>query len=627
MSPIRRWTRRWPAFCVMVGVGLVQACGSDNTGNTSPTPSITITLSPTSASVQQGGSTTVTATVTGSNGFTGTPVVSITGAPAGVTGTLANVQTSGTTTTVTVTVNVAATTAPGSYSITVNASGTGVTAVTSTFSLTVTAAPVSGFTLSMSPATLSVTQGANGTSTVNITRSNFTGAVALAVTGAPNGVTATLNPTSATTNTSTLTVAAAANAATGSATLTITGTGTGVANQTATLPITITAATGANGNVTVDFSTCANDQKPIWFAFQNGTSGWTQVTGTADVYRFNITQSKAGIAYVTQSGGETNVLVQYTTQTEATAGTVVTCQSVGGGKTLTGTVAGLATGDLASIGLGGADASAPANGPYTLNFVASGNQDLVAYKTNALNPGTNDRLIIRRDLNIASGGAIPVLDFGASEAVTPATATAPVTGATGSEQMFANMSYLTGASCAAGPLGTNLAASASFTMRGVPAGSQRATDYHQMLIAAATGTTAFRGVIESFHTLAARTFTLPAALPAPTVTTLAGAYKRLQAVITLPSDYQTALDLTYSTSTRSADVGATFGWLGSANATLAFPDFSGVSGWQDSWMPPSNASVQWGVQAVGTSINVLSGQTAFCTEGARARLAVVQGTM
>jgi hypothetical protein len=50
--------------------------------------------------------------------------------------------------------------------------------------------------VSAAPATLTLTQGQNGTATVTITRGgNFAGAVNLAATGAPTGVTATLNPT------------------------------------------------------------------------------------------------------------------------------------------------------------------------------------------------------------------------------------------------------------------------------------------------------------------------------------------------------------------------------------------------------------------------------------------------
>jgi hypothetical protein len=620
--------RRWAVLCLAIGAGLLQACG-DKSDTTSPTPTLTVSISPSSASVAQGGSTTVTATATGANGFTGVPAVTVTGLPTGVTIVPSNLQTSGTTTTVTVTINVAATTAPGTYQIAVNASGTGVSNVTTNFSLTVTAASAGSYTLSATPASVSVTQGgAAATSTINIARTGgFAGSVALAVSGAPTGVTATVAPTSTTTNSSTLTVTAAAGATTGNATLTITGTATGVANQTVTIPLTVAASSGGSGNVAVDFSTCSTADRPIWLAVQNGTTGWTVVTPTADVYRFNITQTRGGIAYTTQgANGATTVSVQYYTQAELTAGTLTLCARLGGSKTLSGTVAGLAAGDVATISLGGGFATAAANGAYNLTGVANGNQDLVAARSNFLTPGTNDRIIIRRDQNIATGGTIPVLDFGAAEAFAPATATATITGA-GSDQVISTMQYLTG-SCAFSSLGTTLVSGTTFTMRGVPAATQRATDFHQVFVAASTGTTATsptRAVFETFRTLANRTIALGVALPTPTVTNLTGAYKRLQAVVTLPSDYQQSLTLTYFTTNRTASVTATFGWLGGATATLAFPDFAGVTGWQDAWMPASSATVTWTV--TGTGVSGLGPSNSFCAENARMRIASVSGTL
>ena len=45
------------------------------------------------------------------------------------------------------------------------------------------------------------------------------------------------------------------------------------------------------GNVTVDFSTCS--VAPIWFAIQDGTGPWSQILGSSNIYRFDITSSKA----------------------------------------------------------------------------------------------------------------------------------------------------------------------------------------------------------------------------------------------------------------------------------------------------------------------------------------------
>src|SRR5262249_48060290 len=80
------------------------------------------------------------------------------------------------------------------------------------------------FSLSASPTPLTVAQGASGTSTITVAPKNgFTGSVAFTATGLPAGVTASFNPTSATT-TSVLTLSASSTATPGTSTVTVTGT-------------------------------------------------------------------------------------------------------------------------------------------------------------------------------------------------------------------------------------------------------------------------------------------------------------------------------------------------------------------------------------------------------------------
>ncbi len=102
------------------------------------------------------------------------------------------------------------------------------------------------------------------------------------------------------------------------------------------------------------------------------------------------------------------------------------------------------------------------------------------------------------------------------------------------------------------------------------------------------------------------------------VTSLAAPFKRLQATVTIPSDYQTSATFSYS----SAEISATYGWLGGASATLAIPDFTAVSGWNNDWVPPVSATVDWSFRATGS--NLAGGL--FCSEGANIRTAQVSET-
>ena len=196
----------------------------------------TLDSSSTYEAVDTGSSITSTMTVAALNGFSGTVAFTVTGLPAGATGTFvpSSVTGSGTST---LTITTPSTTLLGNYTVTVTATS-GSLVHTADITLEVNAPP--DFTLTASPATQTVAQGAGTTYTPTVAAANgFTGAVGLTVSGLPAGATATFNPTSVTTaGTSTLTVTTAATTPGGSFTLTITGTsGTLVHTTTVTLVV------------------------------------------------------------------------------------------------------------------------------------------------------------------------------------------------------------------------------------------------------------------------------------------------------------------------------------------------------------------------------------------------------
>ena len=102
--------------------------------------------------------------------------------------------------------------------------------MTVNFTLTVTAAP--SYDLALSPDELSIGQSGGSTIQVTLARTNFTGAVDLSIEGAPAGVTAAFDPTSALGAASTLALTVGATTAVGEHTLTVRG----VANELADRP-------------------------------------------------------------------------------------------------------------------------------------------------------------------------------------------------------------------------------------------------------------------------------------------------------------------------------------------------------------------------------------------------------
>lgn len=480
--------------------------------------------------------------------------------------------------------------------------------------------PTGSFALSVAP--VAVLEGGSGESQITIVRNGgFTGSVALVVSGAPAGLSATIEPSFTNGTTATLLVTTlATTVTTGSAALTITGTAAGQSTQAATATVAISPSTAGAGNVTVDFSTC--DSRPIWFAFQDGTGAWTQILGSGDVYQFNIASSKGGTAWV--NAGSPYLEVSFASQAEMAGAPISRCGvRPGPTKSVSGTIAGRSSGDVVYLGLGGGYANPEEGGPvttnsFTLTGIRDGVHDLLAFLTNST--GLGERLIIRRDQSIVNNETLRTLDFLGTEAFAPASGAVTVTGAgAGTTGVSHDMWYYTGPDCAEFQLYDQPNSGASFVMRGIPAAQQRATDVHVVGLY-------FSGswVYESFHTLADRVIALPAPLPAPTITAPPGGHKRVQASLTLPSEYQAGISLYYSYQggpqrgfqggPQRGFLKASFAWLGGATATLAVPDFSAVSGWRSAWMPASSALVNWSFYALGANSAAAGG---YCAENAR----------
>src|SRR5204862_358089 len=156
-------------------------------------PDFTLGASPSRRTVVQGTSTSYTATITPSNGFTGQVTFTVSGLPAGASGSFApNPATSSSTLSVTT----SGSTPVGSYPLTITGVSGSLTHTT-TATLVVTAA--ADFTLGASPSSQTVVQGASTSYTATITPINgFTGQVTFTVSGLPAGAGGSFTPNPAT---------------------------------------------------------------------------------------------------------------------------------------------------------------------------------------------------------------------------------------------------------------------------------------------------------------------------------------------------------------------------------------------------------------------------------------------
>jgi hypothetical protein len=581
--------------------------GDDGPGG--PSGSIAIAVAPGTLDLAAGASGTVTVTVTRSGGFAGAVNLAVTGLPTGVTMAAAAIAAGATS--ATLTVQAAAATAAATSTVTVTGSASGVSNATGTFSLAITASAAGGFTLALSPTSLTVPQGSSGTTTVTITKTApFTGAVALSATGLPSGVTAAFDPSSVTGGTSTLTLTASGSAATGSHTITVRGAGTGVSDQSATLALTVNQAS-SGGNVV--WPVCPGGLVPIWFAYQDGTGPWTPVNVAGNAFRFSVSQSRAGIAYVTQNpDGSFSLSVLYFAASELPAQATSQCAQTGS-KTVNGSVAGLSGTQQAGIALGNSFASVLPGAPptFTLNLVRDGVVDLLASRSILTINGTSvttttDKLIFRRGLNPASGSTLPLLDFGSTEAFDPVTRNITINNLMG-ESSIVGMWYHTSNGFVNSFFGGFPASGGTQTYPGVPAARQQAGDLHAMQLAAGPYTSStidrLRFVLAYFAEATDRTVTLGPQLNTPTVSTAATApYVRWRVQLAVQPEYDKAWTASWSQAgtggnARTAVISATVGYLGSAPATveLVIPDFASVTGWNNTWGPRTGVQAQYTV--------------------------------
>lgn len=145
-------------------------------------------------------------------------------------------------------VSTSGSTPPSSYTITLIGSANGVMHETNAI-LTVEVAQPFDFSISLSPAQQTITPGGSTTSTVTVNLlSGKSESVTLSVAGAPNGVSASLSPTSETPSfTSTLSITTTSSVSPGQYPLTITGT-----SKTASHPTTFMLTVGQSPDFRID---------------------------------------------------------------------------------------------------------------------------------------------------------------------------------------------------------------------------------------------------------------------------------------------------------------------------------------------------------------------------------------
>lgn len=536
------------------------------------------------------------------------------GLPTGVTAAFVTSPTAGNS--IGVTFTVAANTASGSYTAELRATGTGITPATLPVPFTVLG--VGSLTVASSRNAVSIAQNASGNTSIIVTRTNFTGAVTLALIGLPTGATATFDANPIATNGTTLTFAASPAVVPGSYPITVTASAPQVASPASTIVTLIVTATGTGGNTTIRFCGSAAEI-PVWLGFASSTS-WTRVTvGANNSFTFDFPTS-GSITWVTQHGPDDfRITIAAGTRDEIALIAAGQCASPSN-RMATGMLAGLGGADQAQVIFGPRPSTnAPnfATPSFSFTLLPDGALDLLASRSSfdaLANAFLANRVLVQRALNPSNGGSLGTLSFDGPGAITPESKVLTVTGAVGAESLATSSSFRT-ASGAMISLGTSvITVGNSATVRHLPVAQLQAGDFHTFIASATLnggGITTIRRATQTIASPTATSLTLGAVPGEPIVTPFETSAERVRftSLVAFQSDYTrlyTAGWFQQSGNTRR-DVSMTVTEAMAAITTgsdgtrsrLRVPDFSAAPGWNLLWESRPGLATNYEVSASG----------------------------
>jgi hypothetical protein len=289
--------------------------------------------------------------------------------------------------------------------------------------------PTPDFALSANPASMTMNRGASGTSTITITRTGgFTGAVDLSASGPPNGVVASIAPS--TSDSRVLTLTASSTATLGLATFTITGTGGGL-SRTVTISVNVTQPQ------TPDFALAASSTS---LNVARGASGTSTITITRTggftagvMFSAGVLPAGVSVGFSPNPATGGSAVMTVSASSTATLG-AVTFNVTGDGGGLTRTLSfNLTVSDVQTPDF--ALSANPAS--MTMNRGASGTSTITITRTGGFTAGVSltasglpAGVTANFNPNPATGGS-SLLTLSASSTATTGAATITVTGVNG----------------------------------------------------------------------------------------------------------------------------------------------------------------------------------------------------
>lgn len=447
------------------------------------------------------------------------------------------------------------------------------------------------FVVTLGATAIAVAAGSSTNIPITIGRTGgYTGAVTLALQGAPLGLSASVTPSPIVGETATLTVSATAGVGAGLYPIVVAATGVGLTG-TRTVPLSVTVNT--SGVNTVAWRFCDPSRVPLWFGTRSGTAGaWTRVVaGANNTFSFAF-PANGQVAYVQSTTRGPEVRVHSMRPDEVLAVAARECATYVARKTITGTLANVDIIQGVFVAAGGADTTAVrAPTAFTLTDVSDRMTDLVALRgTYTAASGFSNllRIIVRRNINPAAGSALPVLDFDGSE-WTPSAGDGITLLNLGAETATVETALFTANGFAGTYFRDTPSNATSRTAWGLAPADRLASDLTRWT-ATTTHAVTPRRVVHYRSDLNFFETPFGATLAAPTVTVIGSNPLQLQATGLWTAEYGHDVVMTYrqdgGADGRTVTLDATRAFVGSASSSwsLSIPDFTTAPGWNSAWM-------------------------------------------
>jgi len=450
------------------------------------------------------------------------------------------------------------------------------------------------YRLTLVPGTLLVQPALQGFTVLTLIRDpGFTQPVTLTAMGAPEGVGVTFPSTPS--DTRVIGVAVSGAVAVGRYDITIRASTPNLPDRTVALTL-IVQASMPGANTTVRF--CGF--RPIFFAFQDGDAHWGAVADSAGTYRFGIAAGRGAFAFVFRInyvGGDVafETYAFYGTQAELNAFSAPCAPSALG--SVSGVVANSGPDPKVAVGLNATRRVSP----YSLSL-AREPFDLVAWTTDIRGSLAN-RAIIRRDLRLAGGSVLPVLDFNSAEAfaLVPYALTFPT-----DDAVYVSVDFRTKNGTVAPLMCYDFGYNFTFCSvsnydfyPGVPAPVEG--EVHQFSLGAQD-----RAITTCYRHAVAQSLSLPPRLGPVDVSAVATTpTPRFRAQYTRQPEYNGGVQITFSNPeptfiSRRIQLNVAPGYLGAISAVdITMPDFTGVGGFSSDWGLVQGSTPAFGFEAMG----------------------------